>query len=88
MPLTLEQSTRIEQIRSKINAGTATFEEEMEGIAILRQDRIAAQNSSTKARVAKAEAARPVDAKALLAGIGKIATTVHNKPASEGSVKL
>ncbi len=69
MPLTLEQTARLEYLRGRAIRGEATREEELEGIEILRGDRIAAQVASTKARTAKAEAAKPVDTKALLAGL-------------------
>lgn len=93
MALSLENSQRLEQIRAKILRGDVTREEEMEAFTVLRQDRVSASTASTKARTAKAEAARPVDTKALLANIGqqvftKPGASAPSTPAPAGTFKL
>lgn len=89
MPLSLEQSQRLEYLRSRMLADQITREEELEAFTILRQDRVSASIASAKSRTAKAEAARPVDTKSLLASIGQ---AVHKRPEgpapAAGSFKL
>lgn len=89
MPLSLEQSQRLEYLRARMLSDQITREEELEAFTILRQDRVSAQIASTKAKTAKAEAARPVDTKSLLASIGQ---AVHKRPdaptPAAGSFKL
>lgn len=66
MPLTLEQTQRLDEIRRKAIADTATMEELIEAYRIMRQDRIGASVASTSARSEKAAAKAPVDTGALL----------------------
>lgn len=91
MPLTAEQTTRLEIIRGKMLRDQATLEEEMEAFKILQTDRIGAQVASTKARTAKAEAGRPVDTAAILAGLKmQVFTKGEKSPqeTKEGTFKL
>lgn len=76
MALSLEQTMRLSQIRQAVNSGTATDEMLREGIAILRQDRVAAQIASTTSRSAKA----PVDTQAALAGLKALANKLNSGP--------
>jgi hypothetical protein len=80
MPLSLEATARLQAIRQAVLSGTSTREMEKEGIMILRQDRQAAQVSSTKSRTAKAEAARPVDTAAALANLKALGAKLMSGP--------
>lgn len=80
MPLSAENTARLQTFQAKALAGTITPDEEREAITILRQDRIAAQIGSTKSRSAKAEAARPVDADAVLAGLKALGAKLASGP--------
>lgn len=80
MPFTVEQTARLEAIRAKSLAGTATMDELKEGVTILRADRVAASHASTKSKTAKAEAAAPVDAGAILANLKAIGAKLSSGP--------
>lgn len=78
--LSPENTARLQAIRAKVLAGTDTLEDNKEGLAILRQDRISAQVGSTKSRTAKAEAKAPIDTGALLAGLSAAKDKLSSGP--------
>lgn len=53
-----ELTAKVDEWRQKAAAGTLTVEECREALAFLRQGRVAASATSTKARTAKAAAAK------------------------------
>lgn len=69
MAFSPEETAEIEAIRRKCLAGEETDADIERGLAILRQNRIAAQTGSTTARTTKAAAAAPVNTAAVLAGL-------------------
>lgn len=76
MALTVEQSARLTQIRGLIlGLGGQPLTEEQrkalvaEGVTIMRQDRKAAQASSTTSRTKAADARTPVDTGSILASL-------------------
>jgi len=80
MPMSAEHTARLQHLRGLAIAGKATQEELREGLAILRQDRVAAQASSTTARTKKAEAAAPVDTSALLSNLKALGQKLSSGP--------
>lgn len=69
MPFTIEQTAQLEDLRRRVLANTATDDEVRAGIMLLRQDRIAAQSSSTRSRTAKTATAAPIDTTAILGAL-------------------
>jgi hypothetical protein len=84
MPLSVENTARLQAFQAKSLQGTLTIDEQREAIAIIRQDRMAAQTSSTTSRTAKAEAAKPIDAGALLSKLKLLGAKLATGPV-EGS---
>ncbi len=80
MPMSAENTARLQQIRACVLAGTDTPEMCKEGIRILRQDRVSAQVSSTRPRTAKAADARPVDTGAHLAALAGLGAKLMSGP--------
>ena len=66
MSISLETQLRISELREKAKAGTLTIDECKEGIAFLRQERLAMPPSASKSRAAKV----PVNADDLLKDLG------------------
>lgn len=66
MALSLEAQTKIQAYRQKAREGKLTQEELQEAIKILREDRVAAAQTSAKSRASKA----PVNSDALLDELG------------------
>ena len=73
MALTAEQSNRLLQIRSIINAGTGTPEERkalmIEGVTLMRGDRKSAHVASSTSRTKSASDRQPVDTGGILAAL-------------------
>ena len=67
--ISLEDTLKIQEYRRKAQDGSLTLEECREALIVLRQGREGAQIGSTKSRTAKAEAKKPIDTAALLAGL-------------------
>lgn len=93
MTYSLEQSARIQEIRRKSMAGTASLDELREATIILREDRSGAQAGSTATRTARKASAAPVDTANVLAALKAqalaITATVHSaQPAPTGVFKL
>lgn len=74
MALSAENTLRIQQLRQKVLANTATREEKIEALKILRADRVAAQTASNTSRAAKA----PVNTQAALAGLMALKTNLNS----------
>ena len=70
--LSAENTARLLALQRKVLAGEATHEELKEGIAILRQDRVAAQAASTTGRAKKAAEAKVVDPGSVLAELSAL----------------
>lgn len=82
MPLSAEDTARLLVIQRHVLAGTDTIEMVKEGVRIMRQDRVGAQIASTKSKTAKAAAAAPVDAGAVLAGLQNFAAKLNQGSAA------
>ena len=80
MPMSAEHTARLQHLRGLALSGKASTEELREGLAILRQDRVAAQAASTTSRTKKAEAAAPVDTAALLSNLKLIGQKLSSGP--------
>lgn len=78
--LSPENTARLQQIRAAVLTGTATLDDEKEGIRILRADRISASSTSAKAKTKKAEDAAPIDTGAVLANLKAIGTKLSSGP--------
>jgi len=65
MALSATDTLKLHQLRQAVLAGTATREQKLEGLKMLRADRVLAQSQSNTSRAAKA----PVDTQAALAGL-------------------
>lgn len=65
-----QDSARIQQLRLKALQGTMTLEEVKEGIALLRQGRVQAAETSAKSKSRSAASKAPVDSDALLGELG------------------
>lgn len=83
--LSPEDTARFQALQTKALAGTITLAEQMEAVTILRQNRLSAQIGSTKARSAKAEAARPIDTDALLANLRSLGAKLTAGPVEGGA---
>lgn len=71
MALSQELQLRLMELRNKQTRGeNLTMEELKEAIHIMRDGRVAAQVTSTKARTAKAQKAQPIDSDDLLSQLG------------------
>lgn len=75
-----EATARLEAIRAKVLAGTASKDDLLEGIGIIRQDRARAQVASTKSRSEKAAAAAPVDTGKILADLKALGAKLQSGP--------
>lgn len=73
MPLSAEQTARLQAIQAQVLAGIPDPAERRvllkEAIFIMRGDRMAAQVASTTSRTKKIEAATPVNVGSVLAGL-------------------
>jgi hypothetical protein len=65
-----QDSARIQQLRAKALTGTLTLEETKEGIALLRQGRVQAAETSAKSRATKSAKNTPVNSDDLLDQLG------------------
>lgn len=63
---------RLAELRAKQMAGTITTDELKEGLALLRQGRVAAQLTSTKSRTTSAKAKAPINSDDLLGELGAL----------------
>ncbi len=77
MALSAENTARLQVLHAKALAETISLEELREGVAILRQDRVAAQIASTKARKTAAAEKAPVDVASVLADLRNIGARIH-----------
>lgn len=80
MALSAENSARLQALRAKSIAGTATIEELKEGVTILRADRVSAQIASTTSKAKKAADAAPVDTGAVLANLKALGAKLMSGP--------
>lgn len=78
--MTPENTARLQALRQKSLAGSATIEELREAVAILRADRISASHASTTSRTAKAAAAAPVDTGNVLANLRALGNKLASGP--------
>ena len=80
--LTPENPARLQALRQKQLANTITKDELKEGLAILRQDRVAAQASSTASKTKAAAERVVVDPTAVLANLKAIGQKLASGPAA------
>jgi len=66
MALTPENTARLQAIQAKVIAGEASLDDLKEGVQIMRQDRIAAQHSSTASKTKTAAEKKVIDPTAVL----------------------
>lgn len=83
MALTPEQTAEFQALQRRVMTGDYTRDELRRAVEIMRQDRVAAQISSTTSRTAKAAAKAPVDTSALLANL-KAAKAKLESPSGGG----
>lgn len=69
MPLSAENTARLQAIHAKVLNRTATREEIREGIQLIQNDRVGAQAASTKTKTAAAAAKVQVDPAKVLADL-------------------
>jgi hypothetical protein len=82
--LSAENTARLQALRAKALAGTATLDELREGVTILRADRVSAQVASTTGKANKAAAAAPVDTGAVLANLKALGAKLASGPVQNG----
>ena len=80
MALSAEQTQRIQVIQAKVLAGTHTKDELKEAVIIMRQDRVAAQFSSTTSRTKAAAAKVVVNPATLLANLKELGKNLSAGP--------
>lgn len=80
MALTPENTARLQALQAKVLQGTATLDEVKEGVKILRQDRIAAQSSSTASRTKAGAERKVIDPSAILADLMKAKQNLTSGP--------
>ena len=69
MPLSPENTLRLQTLQAKVIANTHTLEELKEGVSILRADRVGAQIASTKTKTTAAAERKVVNPARLLADL-------------------
>lgn len=80
MALSIEQTQQIQSIQAKVLTGTNTLEELKEAVRIMRQDRVAAQSSSTASRTKTAAAKVVVNPADLLANLKLLGKSLASGP--------
>lgn len=80
MPLSAENTARLQSIHRKVLERTATREEIREGIQLIQNDRVGAQAASTKSKTATAAAKAVVDPAKVLADLRAMGAKLQSGP--------
>ena len=80
MPLSPENTVRLQTLQAKVIAGTHTLDELKEGISILRADRVGAQIASSKTKTAAAAERKVVNPANLLADLKALGAKLASGP--------
>lgn len=80
MALTPENTARLQAIQAKVLAGGASLDDLKEGIQIMRQDRVAAQHSSTASKTKAAAEKKIIDPTEVLANLKALGQKLQAGP--------